>query len=67
MEVDDLKRTMVIKGIGVSSGIVIGKAYLFDRFDAQVPLYHLAVRPLSLRRLSDSRLLSRKRKSSSRN
>ncbi|MCG6533513.1 MAG: phosphoenolpyruvate--protein phosphotransferase [Syntrophales bacterium LBB04] len=36
-----MKRTMVIKGIGVSPGIVIGKAYLFDRFDAQVPLYHL--------------------------
>ena len=41
MNVDDVKRTMAIKGIGVSPGIVIGKAYLFDRFDAQVPLYHL--------------------------
>jgi phosphoenolpyruvate-protein phosphotransferase (PTS system enzyme I) len=38
---EDLKRTKVIKGIGVSTGVVIGKAYLFDRFDAQVPLYHL--------------------------
>ena len=41
MEALDDKRTMVIKGIGVSPGIVIGKAYLFDRFDTQVPLYHL--------------------------
>lgn len=42
MEPHDVKRTMVIKGIGVSPGIVIGKAYIFDRFDAQVPLYHLS-------------------------
>ena len=41
METLDAKRTMVIKGIGVSPGIVTGKAYLFDRFDTQVPLYHL--------------------------
>jgi phosphotransferase system enzyme I (PtsI) len=41
MEAHDAKRTMVIKGVGVSPGIVIGKAYLFDRFDTQVPLYHL--------------------------
>lgn len=38
------KRTMAIKGIGVSPGIVIGKAYLFDRFDTQAPLYHLSGR-----------------------
>jgi phosphotransferase system enzyme I (PtsI) len=31
----------VMKGIGVSPGIVIGKAYLFDRLDAQVPFYKL--------------------------
>lgn len=41
MESHEAKRTMVIKGVGVSPGIVIGKAYLFDRFDTQVPLYHL--------------------------
>jgi phosphotransferase system enzyme I (PtsI) len=41
MEALDAKRTMVLKGVGVSPGIVIGKAYLFDRFDTQVPLYHL--------------------------
>src|SRR3989337_102226 len=46
MEALDAKRTMVIKGIGVSPGIVIGKAYLFDRFDTQVPLYHLSSKTL---------------------
>jgi phosphoenolpyruvate-protein phosphotransferase (PTS system enzyme I) len=30
-----------MKGIGVSPGIVIGKAYLFDRLDAQIPFYNL--------------------------
>ena len=39
---DDLKKTFVMKGIGVSPGIVIGKAYLFDRLDAQVPFYKLS-------------------------
>jgi phosphotransferase system enzyme I (PtsI) len=38
---DDLKKTFVMKGIGVSPGIVIGKVYLFDRLDAQVPFYNL--------------------------
>jgi phosphotransferase system enzyme I (PtsI) len=42
MSRDDLKETYVIKGIGVSPGIVIGKAYLFDRLDAQVPFYKLS-------------------------
>lgn len=41
MESRDARQTIVIKGVGVSPGIVIGKAYLFDRFDTQVPLYHL--------------------------
>ncbi|MDP2976310.1 MAG: phosphoenolpyruvate--protein phosphotransferase, partial [Anaerolineales bacterium] len=39
---DDQKKTFVIKGIGVSPGIVIGRAYLFDRQDAQVPFYNLS-------------------------
>ncbi len=39
---DDLKKTFVMKGIGVSPGIVIGKAYLFDRLDAHVPFYKLS-------------------------
>ncbi|MCE5264860.1 MAG: phosphoenolpyruvate--protein phosphotransferase, partial [Deltaproteobacteria bacterium] len=41
MAQDDLKKTFVMKGIGVSPGIVLGKAYLFDRLDAQVPFYKL--------------------------
>jgi len=39
---DDLKKTFVMKGIGVSPGIVIGKAYLFDRLDAKIPFYKLS-------------------------
>ena len=42
MAADDLKKTFVMKGIGVSPGIVIGKAYLFDRLDAKVPFYKLS-------------------------
>ncbi|MHB9099724.1 MAG: phosphoenolpyruvate--protein phosphotransferase [Syntrophales bacterium] len=42
MDTDDLKKTFVMKGIGVSPGIVIGKAYLFDRLDAHVPFYKLS-------------------------
>ncbi|MFZ4438019.1 MAG: phosphoenolpyruvate--protein phosphotransferase [Syntrophales bacterium] len=38
---DDQKKTFVIKGVGVSPGIVIGRAYLFDRQDAQIPFYNL--------------------------
>jgi phosphotransferase system enzyme I (PtsI) len=36
------KRTIVLKGVGVSPGIVIGRAYLFDKFDAQASFYHLS-------------------------
>lgn len=42
MSGNDTKKTFFIKGIGVSPGIVIGKAYLFDRLDAQVPFYKLS-------------------------
>jgi phosphotransferase system enzyme I (PtsI) len=34
-------KTSVLKGIGVSPGIVIGKAHLFDRLDSQVSFYKL--------------------------
>jgi phosphotransferase system enzyme I (PtsI) len=34
-------KTIVLKGIGASPGIVIGKAYLFDRLDSQVSFYKL--------------------------
>jgi phosphotransferase system enzyme I (PtsI) len=42
MSGNDAKKTFFIKGIGVSPGIVIGKAYLYDRLDAQVPFYKLS-------------------------
>jgi len=35
------KKTMVLKGIGVSPGVVTGRAYLFDRLDAQIAFYKL--------------------------
>ncbi|HYA12787.1 MAG TPA: phosphoenolpyruvate--protein phosphotransferase [Syntrophales bacterium] len=35
------KKSFVLKGIGVSPGIVIGRAYLYDRFNAQVSFYKL--------------------------
>ncbi|MGD1152018.1 MAG: phosphoenolpyruvate--protein phosphotransferase [Syntrophales bacterium] len=40
------KRSFVLKGIGVSPGIVIGKAHLFDRFDARVSFYRLREKDL---------------------
>ena len=40
------RKSFVLKGIGVSPGIVIGKAYLFDRFDAGVSFYRLRDRAL---------------------
>lgn len=41
MPEDELKRTVVLKGIGVSPGMVAGKAYLFDRLDTQISFYKL--------------------------
>lgn len=41
MDQDADKRSFVLKGVGVSPGIVIGKAFLYDRFDAQVSFYRL--------------------------
>ncbi len=43
---DPVKKTFVLKGIGVSPGIVIGKAYLFDRLDTQISVYKLDDRSL---------------------
>ncbi len=40
-EEDAVKRTLVLKGIGVSPGIVIGKAYIFDQFDPQITFYKI--------------------------
>ncbi len=41
MTADKEKKTVVLKGIGVSPGVVTGKAYLFDRLDAQISFYKL--------------------------
>jgi phosphoenolpyruvate-protein phosphotransferase (PTS system enzyme I) len=35
------QHTIVLKGIGASPGIVVGRAYLFDRLDSQVSFYKL--------------------------
>lgn len=39
-EEKNIKNT-VLKGIGVSPGVVTGRAYLFDRLDAQISFYKL--------------------------
>ncbi|HOG82633.1 MAG TPA: phosphoenolpyruvate-utilizing N-terminal domain-containing protein, partial [Smithellaceae bacterium] len=41
MTVEQAKKTFVLKGIGVSPGVVIGKVYRFDPLDAQVSFYKL--------------------------
>ena len=38
---EEEKKNIVLKGIGVSPGVVTGKAYLFDRLDSQVTFYKL--------------------------
>ena len=42
MITEQAKKTFVLKGIGVSPGIVIGKAYLFDPLDIQLSFFKLA-------------------------
>lgn len=42
MSSDVLKKTCLLKGIGVSPGIATGKAYLFNRFDPQISFYKLS-------------------------
>jgi phosphoenolpyruvate-protein phosphotransferase (PTS system enzyme I) len=41
MSADQAKKTFVLKGIGVSPGIVIGKAYRFDPMDVELSFYKL--------------------------
>jgi phosphotransferase system enzyme I (PtsI) len=36
---DSERRTIVLKGIGVSPGVVVGRAYLFDRMDSHLSYY----------------------------
>jgi phosphotransferase system enzyme I (PtsI) len=38
---DESAKTFVMKGIGVSPGVAIGKVYLFNRMEMQVPFYKL--------------------------
>jgi phosphotransferase system enzyme I (PtsI) len=42
MSADHEKKTFVLKGIGVSPGIITGKAYLFDPLDIQLSFYKLS-------------------------
>ena len=41
MTTDQGKKTFVVKGIGVSPGVVIGKVYRYDPLDAQISFYKL--------------------------
>ncbi len=41
MSPDQAKKTFALKGLGVSPGVVIGKAYLFDPLDTNVSFYKL--------------------------
>ncbi|MEN6321510.1 MAG: phosphoenolpyruvate--protein phosphotransferase [Syntrophaceae bacterium] len=41
MDADVGRRTFILKGIGVSPGIVIGKAYIYDRLNTQISFYRL--------------------------
>jgi len=42
MNTDQIKKTYVLKGIGVSPGVVIGKAYRFDPLDMEMSFYKLS-------------------------
>jgi len=42
MSSDVLKKTYLLKGIGVSPGIATGKAYIFNRSDPQISFYKLS-------------------------
>jgi phosphoenolpyruvate-protein phosphotransferase (PTS system enzyme I) len=39
---DNRPKTLVLKGIGVSPGIALGKVYLFDKIDVKAPFYKLS-------------------------
>ena len=41
MNPEQTKKTYALKGLGVSPGVVIGKAYLFDPLDSNVSFYKL--------------------------
>ncbi len=57
MSGDHGKKTFVLKGIGVSPGIVTGKAYLFDPVDIQLSVYKLneaSLIPVEIKRFKDA-------------
>lgn len=58
-EEDQIKRTLVLKGIGVSPGIVIGKAFIFDQFDPQITFYKLEDESLVSKEINRLRLALR--------
>jgi phosphoenolpyruvate-protein phosphotransferase (PTS system enzyme I) len=58
-EEHNVERTLVLKGIGVSSGIVIGKAYIFDQFDPQITFYKLEDESLISKEINRLRLALR--------
>lgn len=58
-EEEHIERTLVLKGIGVSSGIVIGKAFIFDQFDPQITFYKLEDESLISKEISRLRLALR--------
>lgn len=41
MTADQTTKTFVLKGVGVSPGIAIGRCYRFDPLDSQIPFYKL--------------------------
>ena len=41
MTTDHEKKTLVLKGIGISPGIIVGKAYIFDPLDVHLSFYKL--------------------------
>lgn len=41
MSEDQTAKTSVLKGIGVSPGVAIGRCYLFDPLDSHIPFYKL--------------------------
>lgn len=41
MSPDQTKKTFVLKGVGVSPGVAIGRVYRFDPLDSQISLYRL--------------------------
>lgn len=54
---DQEKKTVVLKGIGVSPGIVIGKAFLFDPLDVHLSFYKLndsSLIPKEIQRFKDA-------------